>query len=1847
MGLVQDPLSALHAQLAQQRAGESGGQKPQPFNDMARTWDPRMPQEQFDDLRWQYFATHVRNQFDVTQQSAAWQDFKQRTERPKMLPSPAVAQLQLGILSAAERVSAIGAKGGLGDPNTSERLQKQKDELITMMHRDGLSTGTAEGLGQTVPDLVTFGAIEAATAGAGTSLAAESEGVPLLADAVKLLGKSALASRMLRGGLTFGTFEAVTAQQGTYPGYAFAKGFGSGAVWEVGIMGLGKLLGPASKLAAGLRNKKADDLVKDLVTPAETTADVDRNLSTTLKREADKVAANHVQGEVQEAQARALPQYVQIDNSSYKPRIRGIQKDGRPFTIEVSPYAEQNSMDQLQQIVKDGGTVQVISGHQDYPSDLIRVLSMVRSLYNEQQHQLSLLATVIDKYGFPVAEDTIKGVKGGTGLHSNSIAETDVKQQFVTHLQHGLERLERIRQADAELAALKAEQAALASEPMAVEGVHSSEHSRAVVARIQQVQIAREEARLAMVQNSMLPQEGQALAGGTQYEQFTMRNGIPGAQGIFADVLEREMPQTEQQSALLRRATTSKSLYIRADGTIAEYTLKDGAPTDYWHPADITERQEAWKLFRQYFDNAKGPTNSRTQELLNELRDYVQQSLAKDPQSFGTRPAARTVVSTTWSQTDPYRPGTHIKTEHITTVPTMPDVLAQLVKHETPAGTKLTATEARIDAKRIMTLWNLGANRAAKEAAADGLKGKGLDYLVPAEWKFAVRQPEASIVKEAPGALQPEPRPGKWSYSDLARLWQREGKPKQLIGTAPSAEERQYMEALQKRTGLQQSTILAYGQMFEKKAPIGVARLRAIAALRVPVVDGILNLPLIKQTRDIFRDIVASRKTMDELFGETSFGGVEQTRGALDAEGLAGTRYIPEDLFKNGEMEAETSLSHERLHIDLNMLRAISPTGDVFKNITDELSHSKTPQQAFDAITTMTQILHGLVDRWHDYSNQSFDSLMEEAWVHPAAVIHAGDWASLKEYGRMDTSVEHVRQMVDAVTSRLAARAEELPDLQELRHLRTSLDDLQLRTGPEHFARWQQAAYKQELGLHLEPETQNFVFRDARGNVTRIFARDEIESLKLVPDHLETNLGFDEQVPSATLQFERMGLRGSPFSRASIVQGTMDKPTPYFMPKSADNFKGLRAAQALFEPMLSWAARTEEAFKKRNVDLGLFDLVKDVDDAARRGTQWHDDMLTSAAKFIPADHSKAIAMMPFMQVQDEVLESMQKTMGVDAKFMENVRGLRQWMTDFQSQTGIQVNQYLRKDLGRLQNFNYSLNAVWPRGVDKSDLARIAQGIANKELNPQDPHIGHFTSWLIREGFEAKFTGTPLRKLGSLLNKVDADGKPILGTLRANVENYINYMKGVPDVTQQIMLKAVGDFQNNLGTAFAGVNKQFGKKILPESFNYPGDWLQKYMLLSYVGGIGLRPAIWARDAMQGVTNTLPIMGPAKFLKGIQALFRPGAWDEAMDAGALLGRHNVQGLYGDIFQEQGPQSGGMTDKAIDAVGKLLSPSRWGHNIARAVAYHGEYESALEAVRAFRANKIDTGKLLEDTSMWFFDAPLQQRLLKEILNRTQKEAVLPTSLLNTRAAFKRQVESEGLQGAAADLEVKTRLGNTKEYQDWQKASAAKPAGAFVLSDEEIAKKIALETVDHTLWSYRRGTQPLFLRTGVGRIFGQYGLWPMSYLDFMRRLTGKLAEHPRKSVQALGLWYGANKVASATFSAAGGDVSKWFFISPAGYGGSPHLQMLEALGQAPENSEQGRAARKTILEYPMNFIPAYLELKNVSKAIANGGHFFNDDWSLTDDAVRVMGMHPKAQNLELSPEEELEYQTGFSHRR
>jgi len=833
------------------------------------------------------------------------------------------------------------------------------------------------------------------------------------------------------------------------------------------------------------------------------------------------------------------------------------------------------------------------------------------------------------------------------------------------------------------------------------------------------------------------------------------------------------------------------------------------------------------------------------------------------------------------------------------------------------------------------------------------------------------------------------------------------------------------------------------------------------------------------------------------------------------------------------------------------------------------------------SMQTMRSISEGLKN-WA-YPDYPAGTVMEEAFVHAATAIRTGDAEWLAQMAHWDTSVEDVTKMVHDTSYNLLNASRRAVDDMGIRVAARRMEDLVRRTSTN-------------VSHSLMEEANNLhhtVFQELTSTdqeVWKIMAQDGTtqiaNDLREVHDWLEKQAKGTDMIPSASIDMELRGVRG-PFI-AEGLKASNEPPMPNIAPTDDMKFTGWSTLSSFWRPMTDWMATVDRKFNeayKGKYKIPLYETYKNVDNAFRDGQEWLKLRHDQAAEFLKGVDSKKLHdYFEMLTVDPKYWDNFGKKLKMDEKDMENIQKADKWFRDLQSESNIGIFNYLRNDLGRLRNFNFDTQFVW-RNLDSSEHASFFhRGILNGSFEPKDNHLGRFADYVMRGTFNKIYMDAPLRELEKLKDLKAEDGRYVLGTIKAPIENYINYMKGIPDITQRAMMKTVGDFQRFLGDKFKELNKHLPKQFqLPEEFNYPGQAVNKLMGLSYVAGLGLRASIPIRDALQVLTTALPVLGPKKMFAGLTKALTTKGWDFAREQGALLSKTNPGELYGDIFSEM--PMGGSLEKLNKYSQMLLSPSRWGHNIARCAAFHGEYDSAMEAVKGFREGKLTSLDFLENTSLWNLDKPIQARYMKLALDK----------------------------------------------------------GTPI---EGVARDIALDTVDHTLWPYRRGTQPLALRTGIGRIFGQYGVWPLNYLDFLKRMAGNYKNHPKKAMQATALWVASNYAATKALGGLGADVGKWFWLSPAGYGGGPQLELAQSLLKAPEETEEGRKARKTILEYPLNFVPSSNQIRQILSIEERGEPLFKSDGTPGPGFLRALGFKPKKEENPLNNDtidQDIEFELGL----
>lgn len=219
-------------------------------------------------------------------------------------------------------------------------------------------------------------------------------------------------------------------------------------------------------------------------------------------------------------------------------------------------------------------------------------------------------------------------------------------------------------------------------------------------------------------------------------------------------------------------------------------------------------------------------------------------------------------------------------------------------------------------------------------------------------------------------------------------------------------------------------------------------------------------------------------------------------------------------------------------------------------------------------------------------------------------------------------------------------------------------------------------------------------------------------------------------------------------------------------------------------------------------------------------------------------------------------------------------------------------------------------------------------------------------------------------------------------------------------------------------------------------------------------------------------------------------------------------------------------------------VLRPLRWSNNSNRLVSGWGHFEKALDAIKEF--SQTDTRQMAKKIGLHYLDEGLQKRYMSEIAQATPSQ--------------------------------------------W----------------EDISMRIAKDMVDFSQWSYRRGSAPGMYEYALGRLFGQYGTWPLNYIEFLRHVASR--GDAADKVKALSQLALAHYAILSAGESVGVDTGTWVGLEPAAYSGGPLLQGVQALPSAASvETPQGRDARRTLRRLIIpGPIPGGLAAERVFKAVA-----------------------------------------------
>lgn len=168
---------------------------------------------------------------------------------------------------------------------------------------------------------------------------------------------------------------------------------------------------------------------------------------------------------------------------------------------------------------------------------------------------------------------------------------------------------------------------------------------------------------------------------------------------------------------------------------------------------------------------------------------------------------------------------------------------------------------------------------------------------------------------------------------------------------------------------------------------------------------------------------------------------------------------------------------------------------------------------------------------------------------------------------------------------------------------------------------------------------------------------------------------------------------------------------------------------------------------------------------------------------------------------------------------------------------------------------------------------------------------------------------------------------------------------------------------------------------------------------------------------------------------------------------------------------------------------------------------------------------------------------------------------------------------------------------------------------SPERAARYLGFNAANVTQWLYGRGNQTWWMRTVPGRLVGQYGTWPLWYLDFLRRTTRNMVSNGFgfEAVKFLGRVGIANAAFLGAIPAATGiALGKWSAVQSLFYTGGPGLEALggiatlqrgigATLGDPDDPFAQSRISEGSrILERTVRaFIPGFYAARDIDRLV------------------------------------------------
>lgn len=797
----------------------------------------------------------------------------------------------------------------------------------------------------------------------------------------------------------------------------------------------------------------------------------------------------------------------------------------------------------------------------------------------------------------------------------------------------------------------------------------------------------------------------------------------------------------------------------------------------------------------------------------------------------------------------------------------------------------------------------------------------------------------------------------------------------------------------------------------------------------------------------------------------------------------------------------------------------------------------------------------------------------EEVYNYVASAVRTGNKAALQEYADADTDMETTLNWVSDRSKELLDVAAEKSDSLHKRVLERRVNAINTRaTGMLQDIRDAYSAADQ----HIEYQGGQFSAQGVDG--TTHYFQDREGLINHLEQQYKEPLNAPELVPTDSLPdgFPRYARSVPAHSLGTAPIGT-DPPPPELTTRDSKPPLGVNYLSYFVRPFYDWVSTVSNKLQMPELAAAYQGVHESLVAHAHAMQPYMEELATGIGAKTKDwlgtgnyvyDHQRQHDFFNYLMAktpeeQGAVLKEFHIT-------PEEYKTLEQFKDIFKD-TGL--FDYMHDVVAKLRANDYDPTPLFnlkDRPASIKTTPNVKELISRGTLDPKDTNLLRVAATYVRGEMWHRYMEGPVSTAEEL---VEARKKDV-GVLQPLLRRQNEYYRGVPDWSQEVVQSAVESAIVVINHGIGAVNKIMPWQLDPIS-TAPKEALQKYIMLSYAGALGARPALLVRDAISLFTTGYPILHEDLW-RGMRTAF-DGLYEGqsrrkvALQHGWLLGKDQLSEMIaggGEHEGGKGEEVHGMLGKAEQKMEgfaqKSLTGIQWVHNNSRLVTgwgFHGKITDALEKF----AEDGDQRAFIKQSGFWFLNDARQASILRE--------------------------------------------------------------AAGVVGKPEAMKQFALRTtkdmVDATQWNYTKGAQPGIYKFGIGRLFGQYGTWPLNYVEYARKfLTSGGGDEAAKSFARLVLAHGA--VLSAA-QHAGIDAGKWVLTNPLAYGGGPIFQAVTNIpGTMDFESARGDEARREMVRmFWPGMLPGGDEAEAVYTAIRDGEQ---NQW------LKILGFNPIDERAKLS---------------